>query len=395
MAHPGSSVKSCGDVKAVRRPGGALRFPAPLRPGDRIGVTAPAAGVGEAAWRRFEAAVSWLTARGYEVVLGDCLSADGHASAPRERRAAELTAMLCDPRIRAVVPPWGGAGTALDLLDHLDWDAIRAAEPTWVVGYSDCDSFMVPLTLHAGLPTLHGDNLMDTPYEVPTGLVHWTELAAALAGDGQRRVVQRDSGVQGFWAPLTDAHARVWKDRRPAAWEPELPAGSLATAPDEPPDDGTDRRPDDGAHPRLDVTGALVGGCVEVLSAIAGTAYADVRGFAREHGPLLVYLEAAEADAYTVCRQVHTLRLHGWFERAAAVLVGRTLAPSSGSGAEEMTQRDAVRDALAGVHGADGGPLPIVWDMEIGHVPPHLPLLNGARARVQVDEMRRVITQTW
>ncbi|SJN33027.1 Muramoyltetrapeptide carboxypeptidase [Micrococcus lylae] len=361
-----------------------LRFPAPLRPGDRIGVTAPSAGVGEGARRRFEVAVSWLTARGFEVVLGDCLGVDRWVSAPRGQRAAEFTAMLCDPQIRAVVPPWGGPGTALDLLDELDWDAIGAAEPTWVVGYSDCVALMVPLTLYAGLPTLHGDNLMDTPYEVPAGLAHWTRLATAEGGPGGRRIVQRDSGVQGFWAPLEDAHAHAWRDQRAASWELWAPCAASG-----------ERLPDDGASPRLDVTGTLLGGCIEVLSAIAGTPYADVRAFAREHGPLVVYVEAAEADASTVCRQLHTLRLHGWFEQAAAVLVGRTLAPDSGSGTEGMTQREAVLDALAGVTGADGGPVPVVFDVEIGHVPPHLPLLNGARARVQVDEMRHVITQFW
>lgn len=386
----------------------ALRFPDPLRPGDRIGVTAPSAGVGEEARRRFEVAVSWLTTRGYEVVLGECLAADGHVSAPREQRAAELTAMLCDRTIRAVVPPWGGPGTALDLLDHLDWDAVRAADPTWVVGYSDCVSFMVPLTLHAGLPTLHGDNLMDTPYEVPEGLAHWTQLAATQGPAGQRRIAQRDSGVQGFWAPLEDAHARVWKEQRPAAWElwwpaepegldalrsPAAPAGADAPRVSAAPEGA--RLPEPGAEPRLDATGTLIGGCIEVLSGIAGTRYADVCAFAKEHGPLVVYVEAAEANAFDICRQLHTLRLHGWFENAVAVLVGRTMAPSAGSGAETMTQREAVLDALAGVAGADGGPLPIVFDMEIGHVPPHLPLLNGARARVQVDELRHVITQTW
>src|SRR5215510_15676641 len=90
---------------------------------------------------------------GYDVVVGECMSADRWVSAPKDQRAAELTAMLTDPSIRAVVPPWGGAGTALDLLDQLDNAAIAAAEPTWVVGYSDSSTGMVPLTLRAGLPT--------------------------------------------------------------------------------------------------------------------------------------------------------------------------------------------------------------------------------------------------
>lgn len=52
-----------------------------------------------------------------------------------------------------------------------------------------------------------------------------------------------------------------------------------------------------------------------------------------------------------------------------------------------MTQREAVLDALAPLG------LPIVFDVEIGHVPPHLPLVNGALATVTVDGNRREIVQ--
>ena len=44
-----------------------IRFPAPLRPGDRIGVTSPSSGVEGAGARRIEFCVEWLRSRGYEV----------------------------------------------------------------------------------------------------------------------------------------------------------------------------------------------------------------------------------------------------------------------------------------------------------------------------------------
>jgi len=84
-----------------------------------------------------------------------------------------------------------------------------------------------------------------------------------------------------------------------------------------------------------------------------------------------------------ICRYLHSLRLAGWFDRAAAVLVGRTNAPDH----PDLTQRGAVLDALGRLD------LPIVWDLEIGHVPPHLPLINGALTRVVVDGDTREITQ--
>ena len=66
------------------------------------------------------------------------------------------------------------------------------------------------------------------------------------------------------------------------------------------------------------------------------------------------------------------------------MLVGRTSAPDHA----DLTQREAVRDALGRLD------VPIVWDLEIGHVPPHLPLVNGALARVVVDGDTREITQS-
>jgi muramoyltetrapeptide carboxypeptidase len=338
--------------------GMALRFPKPLRPGDRIGVTAPSAGVAPRARPRIDFCIEWLRQRGYDVVVGECMSADRWVSAPKDQRAAELSAMLTDPAIRAIVPPWGGAGTALDLLDQLDYASVAAAEPTWVVGFSDSSTWMVPLTLRAGLPTLHGDNLADTPYAVPAGLAHWTDIASS---DGSVR--QSDSRFVATWHSFEVSDATQWKDAGEGRWRLH----------------GADR---------LDATGTLIGGCTELMAGIAGTPYGDVRAFGDEHGDLVVYLEAAEMDAFGVCRSLHQLRYAGWFDHAAVVLIGRTNAPA-GTGDGGLTQDEAVLDALGGID------LPIVFDLEIGHVPPHLPLLNGAAARVVIDDDRHEIVQTW
>src|SRR6478609_3867593 len=100
-----------------------MHFPRALRPGDRIGVTAPSSGIQDSMKPRFDVAVAALRTRGYDVVVGECLGATSVVSAPKEQRAAELTAMLADTTIRAVVPPWGGE-LAIDLLDLVDWEAL-------------------------------------------------------------------------------------------------------------------------------------------------------------------------------------------------------------------------------------------------------------------------------
>lgn len=54
-----------------------VRYPKPLAPGDRIGVTSPSAGVSDRHRGRLEFCVEWLRRRGYDVVVGECM--DGSA----------------------------------------------------------------------------------------------------------------------------------------------------------------------------------------------------------------------------------------------------------------------------------------------------------------------------
>lgn len=158
-----------------------IRYPAPLQPGDRIGITAPSSGVPDELGPRLEFCVDHLRRGGYDVVIGACMDGSGAVSAPAWARAQELTDMLTDPAVRAVVPPWGGE-LAVELLAHLDMASIASADPTWLVGYSDLSTLLMPLTTLTGTATLHGPNLMDTPYPLPDSLRSWLDVVTLPAG---------------------------------------------------------------------------------------------------------------------------------------------------------------------------------------------------------------------
>jgi muramoyltetrapeptide carboxypeptidase LdcA involved in peptidoglycan recycling len=336
-----------------------LRFPSPLQQGDVVGVTSPSSGASGALQPRLDVAVSTVRERGYDVVVGKCMDGTGHVSAPAPQRAAELQEMLLDPRVRAIVPPWGGE-TAIDLIPLLDWDAISAAEPTWVVGFSDMATLITPLTLVAGWATIHGNNLMDTPYRIPEGLVGWLDI------------VELDSGSTFTQVP-PGRHRRHFVDYET---HPDVDEYVLDV-----PGSWTRLDAESG---ELDVTGRLIGGCIETLANLAGTPYLDTARIAALGDGLIVYVEAAGDDAVTICRNLHGMRLNGVFDGADAVLVARTYAPDISS----MTQHDAVTDALGGLG------VPLLADVECGHWPPYLPLVNGAKARVLHTRAESSVTQT-
>ncbi len=327
-----------------------MRVAPRLRAGSLVGVTSPSSGVQDELRPRLEAAIGVLRARGLEVVVGECIGQAGVASAPAPERAAELMAMLLDPDIHAIVPPWGGE-LAVEVLPLLDFDALADVTPTWVVGYSDISTLLLALTCRLGWATVHGQNLMDTPNRVPAPLASWLDVVEAA---------QPATFVQG---PSERHGTNVYADwaTNPGSDEFSLDAAGSW-------------RPLDPSVLRVHAAGTLIGGCVETTSILAGTLFGDVAAFAAEHAPdgLIVYVEAAEEHALAIARSLWRMRLAGWFDRANAILVGRTRAPDDPG----FTQVDAVRSALAGLD------IPVLIDVDCGHVPPHLALVNGARAVV-------------
>ncbi|MEO7449017.1 MAG: LD-carboxypeptidase, partial [Humibacillus sp.] len=199
---------------------------------------------------------------------------------------------------------------------------------------------------------------------VPDGIRHWVDVASTPAGG---EVAQRSPG-----AFRTQGHDDY-------AGDPTVSDYSLDGR-------GSWVRLDPG-HEQESATfsGRLVAGCVETLSFLANGRFGDISAFAERDAPegVVHLLDIAEWASPDICRALHAMRLRGWFEHSNGILVSRTRAP----GLPDFSQHDAVVDAL-GMLG-----LPIVADVECGHVPPYLALVQGAETQVVHDGDTHTITQ--
>ena len=126
--------------------------PSSLRPGDTIGIAAPASPFDQEA---FEAGVGVLEAMGFTVKIPDKLfKREGYLAGSDAERAALLMDLFGDKTVRAIFCARGGFGS-MRLLPLLDLEKI-GRQPKIVVGFSDVTALLITLFKKCGLLTFHG-----------------------------------------------------------------------------------------------------------------------------------------------------------------------------------------------------------------------------------------------
>src|SRR5438445_400374 len=128
-----------------------IRKPLRIRPGDVVGVIAPAGAVdGE----RLSAGVAVLEGWGLRVQVGSAvLKRHAYLAGSDDERLADLVQVIEDPRVRAIFCARGGYGSQR-LLPRLDF-ARLARQPKPIIGYSDATA-LLGAAVEAGVPAVHG-----------------------------------------------------------------------------------------------------------------------------------------------------------------------------------------------------------------------------------------------
>jgi muramoyltetrapeptide carboxypeptidase len=170
--------------------------PAALRPGDKVGIIAPAGAIER---ELLERGCNALRGMGYQPVYDDSvLESELYFAGPVERRVHELQDMFVRDDVRAIVCARGGYGCNY-LLPLLDLELIRR-RPKIFVGYSDVTALLTCLHDAAGLVTFHGPMLtkdfaraqgVDTAsWQAAVGGETWTSpsLVPVVTGEARGRL---------------------------------------------------------------------------------------------------------------------------------------------------------------------------------------------------------------
>lgn len=128
------------------------RIPLGLKPGDCIGIVAPASPFEESA---FHVGIGILESMGFRVRFPEGIFVrSGYLAGSDADRAAQVNAAFQDSDIQAIVCARGGYGS-LQILPNLDYEAIRR-HPKLVMGFSDITALLCALYHRSGLVSCHG-----------------------------------------------------------------------------------------------------------------------------------------------------------------------------------------------------------------------------------------------
>ncbi|MCH5345208.1 MAG: LD-carboxypeptidase [Acetatifactor sp.] len=339
-----------------------MRYPKFLPKNGTIGFVAPSFGCAIEPYRSgFANAQKKFSQMGYGLDLGpNCYAGDGVGiSSTPEKCAAELMEYY-ESKANDCLISCGGGELMCETISYVDFDRIRKAEPKWYLGYSDNTNMTYLLATLCDMASVYG------PCAAAFGMEPWhpsLEDAFQLL-TGEKTVVNGYDGweresLKSEENPLAPYHVtekRILKcfvGRKPVTWAPYV-ADSL------------------------EFQGRLIGGCMDCLVNLLGTRFDRTREFVERYQEdgFIWFLESCDLNVFAIRRAMWQMEEAGWFSHVKGFLIGRPLCFG-----QEMMGLDAYRAVLE-VAGRKN--VPVIMDVDLGHLPPMMPLVVGSLAKVSI-----------
>lgn len=331
-----------------------MRYPQNLKKGGTIGFVAPSFGCATEPYKSaFLNAQKKFQEMGYQCQLGpNCYASEGIGiSNTPEKCGKELTESYQSGENDCLIS-CGGGELMCEILEYVDFDAIREAPSKWYLGYSDNTNFTYLLTTLCDTASVYG------PCAADFGMEPWHPSLNDTFGilTGEVRTVQNydgwekaDCSLKTEETPLEPYHIT----------EPMI----LKKYPDQ----------------DTVFEGRLLGGCLDCLVNLKGTEFDKTTEFIEKYKEdgILWFLEACELNVFSIRRAIWQLDHAGWFQYTKGFLIGRPMMfdqPAMG-----LDQYHAVTDLLAKYQ------VPVIMDVDLGHLHPAMPLITGSYANVRVE----------
>lgn len=342
-----------------------MRYPEFLKINGTIGFAAPSFGCATEPYRSaFDSALEKFNSMGYNTKLGDnCYKACGIGISNTPKLCALELQTMYEALDNDVLISCGGGELMCEILPYLDFKALSNAKPKWYMGYSDNTNFTFLQT------TLTDTASIYAPCAGAFGMKEWHKAIKDAFGvlTGASSVYDENT------ATISIKSYDLWeKDSLKSEENPTAPYNLTETV---------ELKSYCGNNPvnKVKLEGRLLGGCMDCLVNLTGTKFDKVAEFNEKYADdgIIWFLESCDLNVLSIRRAMWHMEQAGWFEKTKGFLIGRPLVFG-----EELMGLDQY-EAVLGVIGKYN--VPVVMDINIGHLPPSMPIICGSKAVVDVN----------
>lgn len=334
-----------------------MRYPDFLDANGTIGFVAPSFGCNIEPYRTgFGKAQEKLREMGHGLWLGpNCYEGSGIGiSNTPQKCGKELTMAYCGEDCDAIIS-CGGGELMCEILDFVDFEKVRNAKPKWYMGFSDNTNFTFLLTTLADTASIYG------PCAATFGMEPWHQSVQ----DAYDTIRGMKNVIKGYdkWEKES-----LKDEEHPLApyntTEPKILHTFIG-----------DKNVNEAT-----MQGRLVGGCMDCLVNLLGTKYDSVADFNEKYKEdgIIWFLESCDLNVMSIRRAIWQMEHAGWFEYVKGFVIGRPM--HFHEDMMGLDQYHAVVDLLAHYN------VPIVMDVDLGHLPPMMPIVSGSMAGITVKE---------
>ncbi len=331
-------------------------YPKFIKKGSKIGVPAPSAG----AWdtrkaNKMNNAKKNLENLGYKLELSkNILTCNKGRSATAEERGNEINQMLKDKEIDFILCACGG-DFLVEMLPYVKFELIRE-NPKFVAGFSDPTGLLFPITTKYDIATIYGQNFSSFGMEK----LHKSQQDFLEIAKGNLKIQESyELYEEGYQEEETGLE--TYKLTKKVYWN------TL---------DGK------SAH----ITGRIIGGCLDVISELAGTKYDGTSMFVEKYKDdgIIWYFDNCELSKEETIRTLWKLGELGYFKYTKGIIFGRFGTEATNYNYNVKTcLEDSVISKLK---------VPIIYDADITHKEPCMTIINGAIAEINVKQGKGTIT---
>ncbi|MFU8690879.1 S66 peptidase family protein [Rossellomorea marisflavi] len=334
-------------------------YPLPLQKGDLVGVTSPSSGVSAEYELQLQNAIKQLTHLGYEVKLTNSVCGNSKLrSSTASIRAKEFIHLYNDKKVKAIIPS-GGGEFLMEILPFINFNELK--EPKWILGYSDISTLLLPYTLNTGFASVSGPVFMD----FGNNPLH-ESLINAL------KVLGLSKGKQ-----FTQHSFGLFQNERLNFKDSELPYLNLT-------EDVVWKSLQEKED--LKFEGRIIGGCMDTICKLIGTRFLPIKDFIEKYKRegVIWYFDSCDMNAADIYRTLWQMNYNGWFQYCNGILIGR---PEGYSDVDDFTLIDALIDSLRDLN------VPVIFNVDIGHKPPQMSIINGCYSKVEFNQGKGLVKQ--